>query len=287
MISDFTLVLGGGGVWGTAWMTGLIAGFEEEGLRLRDASAVIGTSAGSVVAAQILGAETPAALYQRQVDPAMQPEERMPDPKELERLTSLLRQPWDDPHARIMAVAELAVRASTISMADRRGDLVKRLGPTVSSWPAKHLKITAVDVETGDLHVFDAGSGVELVDAIAASCAVPGVWPIVTLKGRRYIDGGIWRTGENAHLGHGAGSIVILSPFGRVSTPGAGSLSPLDRDIAQLRASGSKVTLIAADDASLATGASAPLSPATRTPAALAGHAQARRTSAELRISLS
>ena len=50
--------------------------------------------------------------------------------------------------------------------------------------------------------VFDAASDVRLLDAVGASCAVPGIWPPVTINGRRYIDGGI-RSAANADLAAG------------------------------------------------------------------------------------
>ena len=59
--------------------------------------------------------------------------------------------------------------------------------------------ITAVDAVTGEFTVFTADSGVDLVDAVAASCAVPGVWPPVTIGDRRFVDGGV-RSPVNADL---------------------------------------------------------------------------------------
>ncbi|KOG91505.1 patatin, partial [Streptomyces varsoviensis] len=58
-------------------------------------------------------------------------------------------------------------------------------------WPARRLLVTAVDAATGEFTAFDAASGVGIVDAVAASCAVPGVWPPVTIGAKRYIDGGV------------------------------------------------------------------------------------------------
>jgi NTE family protein len=52
-MKDVTLVCGGGGVWGVAWMTGIAIGLAEAGLDLREADSFIGTSAGSIIGTQL------------------------------------------------------------------------------------------------------------------------------------------------------------------------------------------------------------------------------------------
>jgi NTE family protein len=131
----------------------------------------------------------------------------------------------------------------------------------------------AVDAETGEMRVFDRQSGVNLVDAVAASCAVPGIWPPVTIDGRRYVDGGI-RSSDNADLAAGFGRIVVISPLGYDSPIPAPM--PLREVVGQLRSDGSAVTVIAPDEASAAAIGANPLDPATRIPAANAGRAQGR-----------
>ena len=79
---------------------------------------------------------------------------------------------------------------------------------------ARRLLITAVDAVTGEFTAFNAASGVSLVDAVGASCAVPGVWPPVTMAGRRWIDGGI-RSPANADLAAECERIVVLAPLPR------------------------------------------------------------------------
>ena len=63
------LVLGGGGVAGIAWETGLIAGLAGLGIDLAAADVVIGTSAGSVVGTDIACGQELEALYQAQLAP--------------------------------------------------------------------------------------------------------------------------------------------------------------------------------------------------------------------------
>jgi len=63
------LVLGGGGITGIAWELGLLTGLADAGLDLTDADLVVGTSAGSVVGAQVTGSTPLRELYDRQLEP--------------------------------------------------------------------------------------------------------------------------------------------------------------------------------------------------------------------------
>lgn len=48
-----------------------------------------------------------------------------------------------------------------------------------------------MDARTGEFAVFDSSGEASLVDAVGASCAVPGVWRPVTIGNRRFMDGGV------------------------------------------------------------------------------------------------
>src|SRR5215468_5719943 len=142
-----TLVLGGGGVWGVAWMTGLVRGLADGGLDLRAAEAFIGTSAGSVVSAQLAHGIPLDRLFERQVDPARQPQESrpsLPPAHALQRLGELLRQPTADREARAREIGAIAANAKTIDPARRRADIAERLGLDSDTWPEKRLITTAV-----------------------------------------------------------------------------------------------------------------------------------------------
>ena len=276
-----TLVCGGGGVWGVAWMTGVAMGLLDAGINLSDAAAMVGTSAGSVVSAQLSSGLLIADLFERQTNPARQPREPAPAAGSMDRLLDLMQRSWRNDRERVRAFCELALQAETISPAGRRANIITRLGLPGPEWPQKPLSITAVDTETMELVVFTARSSVPLVDAVAASCAVPGVWPPTPIEGRRYVDGGVWRT-ENAHLAQGSKAALVLAPFGRV----AGSArdgSGLDTDVAQLEEEGTLVVVISADEAALQAMAPGALDPATRMPAAEAGRKQGQREAAKAR----
>jgi NTE family protein len=274
------LVLGGGGVAGIAWTTGLLAGLAEHGQDLTGADLLVGTSAGSVVAAQVTSGRSLAELYARQADPAQQTAE-IPADIDFEKFAADLGGAVTgarDPAEVRRAVGKLALAARTVPEADRRAVIEARL--PVHEWPAQRLVIVAVDAETGEPRRFDRESGVSLVDAVAASCAVPGVWPPVTIEGRAYVDGGV-RSAENADYAKGFSRVTVVSPLG------ADAPLPMEKPLLEvlddLRAGGAEVTLITPDEASRAAVGENPLDPATRTPAAEAGRAQG----AALRLSWS
>jgi len=265
------LVLGGGGVAGIAWTTGLLAGLASRGQDLTGADLIVGTSAGAAVAAQVTSGLSLDELFARQADPARQAPE-IPADLDFEKFAADFGGAVTgaaDPAEVRRAVGKLALAAETVSEADRRAVIAARL--PVHEWPSRDLVVVAVDAETGEPRRFDRTSGVSLVDAVAASCAVPGVWPAVTIDGRRYVDGGV-RSAENADYAAGFKRVTVVAPLG-VDSP-LPMEKPLPSVLDDLRAAGAEVTLITPDEASRAAAGENPLDPATRTPAAEAGRAQ-------------
>jgi NTE family protein len=266
------LVLGGGGVAGIAWMTGLLAGLAESGTDLTGADLLIGTSAGANVAAQVGSGLPLADLYARQADPARQAREIAAE-LDIEKLgADFVTVMGEAESAREIQrrMGAWALAADTVPEPVRRAVVEGRL-PS-HDWPQRAIRLVAVEAGTGETAVFDRDSGVSLVDAVAASSAVPGVWPPVTIGALRYIDGGV-RSADNADLAVGWSEVVIISPLGFDSPL---PLMPLREVVATLRDSGSAVTVLTPDEASSAAISANPLDPATRTPAAQAGLAQGR-----------
>jgi NTE family protein len=268
------LVLGGGGVAGIAWMTGVAAGLADEGVDLRAAEQILGTSAGATVGAQLSSGASLEELFARQADPERQTTEISPP---FAMLRALLTASQDairiaDVDERIRRLGRMALDCATVSESERRAVIAGRL-PS-HRWPANRLSVTAFDAETGELRLFDAASGVDLIDAVAASCAVPLIWPAVAIHGRRYLDGGL-RSAEHADRVVGAGSVVILSPLGidAQSFCGIG----LRGEIGVLEANGSRVAVIEPDAAAKRAIGINLLDPGTRKPAAEAGRLQGRR----------
>jgi NTE family protein len=184
------LILAGSGRAGIAWETGILRGIADESpaiaRALLDSDVLVVTSAGSTVAAQISGPLALEQLYERQL---AETSHELDPGVDIETITELfltaMSQPGPTVREKLQRIGAVAVRTRTV----RRRVIEHRLPR--HSWPDRDLRTTAIDVVTGELVVFDSSSGVELVDAVAASCAVPGTWPPVTIGERRYMDGGV------------------------------------------------------------------------------------------------
>lgn len=203
------LVLGGGGITGIAWETGLLFGLEARGIALREADLLVGTSAGSVVGAQIAGPAPLSDLYRAQVEGEAAERPEGFGLRALLQLSFLLSLGGDPVRAR----ARLGRRA----MAARPTGTERWLAAieallAARSWPDRSLRVTAVEAETGRFRVFDRDSGVPLVQAVAASCAVPFVFPPVPIGGSHFVDGGT-RSLANVDLARGYGRVVVIAPF--------------------------------------------------------------------------
>ncbi|GAA3342620.1 patatin-like phospholipase family protein [Curtobacterium pusillum] len=266
------LVLGGGGSTGNAWLIGVVAGLFDAGLDVTGADLTIGTSAGSTAAVQFAGAP-PAELYAQAVGtppgaPRRTPPNR-PVTSHLDRFRAIIAASTDaaDMRRRMGAAAlELEAASDGSWPAQWRSTVATRL--PVPSWPERTVAITAVDASTGEPIVFDRTSGVDVVDAVAASCSSSLPFPI---GDARYIDGG-YRRNENADLAAGYERVLVLSPFGgRTMHPASWGMQ-LSAQVDELRAGGSSVETVfptAADEHVF--GADA-MNPSLRPEAARAGH---------------
>jgi NTE family protein len=263
------LVLGGGGITGIAWEIGLLAGLAEAGVDLSGADLVVGTSAGSVVGAQVTCGAELETLYQRQLEPATAEKAARLNRATLARFAwAMLRSRGKDVEfrRRIGALALAAQKAGLTPSEQERLDVIgSRLVST--QWPDRTLIITAVDAETGEFRTFDRDSGVPLLQAVAASCAVPGVYPPVTVDGRRCVDGGM-RSAANADLAQDYDRVVVLAPIPR----GVGPMASVD---AQVTGMVSRVAVVSPDASSKAAIGRNVLDPAARAPSAEAGRRQA------------
>jgi NTE family protein len=140
-------------------------------------------------------------------------------------------------------------------------------------WPEQAILITAVDADSGEPVVFDRHSGVDLADAVAASCSSGFGVPPYRIGGRRYLDGG-YRRNENADLATGYERVLVLSPFGgRTRHPLEWGMQ-LSAQVDELRAGGSTVETIFPDGDALTAFGGNMMDPSTRPPAARAGYAQ-------------
>src|SRR6266508_3696475 len=179
----------------------------------------------------------------------------------------------------VQSQQELRARIGAVALmmsdgieADRVSVIASRL--PIHDWPERRLLITGVDTADGEFVVWDRHADVSLVEAVAASCAVPGVWPPVTIAGRRYMDGGV-RSTNNADLAAGHDPVVILAPFT------VGLIGTLDDEIAVL--GDATVVTVTPDHEALDAIGPNPLDASRRALALEAGLSQAAREADRVR----
>lgn len=217
------LVLGGGGAVGVGWQTGLLTGLRGAGVDLAGAEEVVGTSAGALVGAllssgrDVNDALTTLATLGQTIDPddlAAGDEAFLAAMGEASSIA--------DSQRALQAIGRAAKGANTLAE-----DVYLGLFATLdgTAWPAG-FRCTAIDSDTGDLVVWDQGSGVPLLHGVASSCALPMLFPTVTIKGRRLMDGGIL-SHLNAAAAPATDVLVVLSchPLGSEGAGGGGSLA--------------------------------------------------------------
>lgn len=259
------LVLAGGGVTGIAWEIGVLAGLDEAGVPLAF-DLVVGTSAGSVAGAQLLSGTPLPDLYARQVsDEHHEIAPLVALPELIEKHPEFIQIALGPTREIAVLLGRQAKDAKTPPLAVRRESVARRL--TSEVWPEQPFLITAVDADNGDVVVLDRSSGVELVDAVTASCAIPLLWPPVELLGRTLIDGGA-RSASHLDLASGHDVVVVLIPI--IAAAAAG----IAREAEQLRAEGAQVVIISVDDEAFAAMGVNALDPTRRRPAAEHGHRQ-------------
>lgn len=260
------LVLAGGGVTGIAWETGVLRGLADKGNDvLADVDLVVGTSAGSTVGAQILSGTDLQTLFELQLADANGEINPHLDLELMAIIFGELAAGGTTSDEQRKKIGELALRANTVDEETRRRVIENRL--LSHEWPTVPFVVTAIDANTGEFVTWTKDSGISIIDAVTSSCAVPGVWPCVSINGRRYYDGGL-RNSANAFLAAGYDIVTILAPL----TAGIGPI--VDEEIQHLRASGSVVHVITADPEAIEAMGPNSLDPRMRAVAATHGRRQ-------------
>lgn len=288
VLGELALVLGGGGSAGNAWEIGVIAGLFAAGVDLTEADLIVGTSAGSTVAAQITSTPPPEllAVILAEAPPGTGPARSdsgrprgTSAPDHMVRTGQIIAAAADPADMRRRmgeAALEMDATSDGAWSARWRATVAARL-PTLR-WPERALLITAVDALTGEPVVFDRYSGVDLVDAVAASTSSTLPYRIAD---KHYIDGG-YRRNENADLAAGSAHVLVLSPFGgRTRHPLEWGMQ-LAVQVDELRSQGSSVETVFPDTNALAAFGSNMMDLSTRLPAARAGYGQGRALAEQL-----
>ena len=286
------LVLGGGGPVGIAWEAGLLAGLAKGGVDLGAADYIVGTSAGSFVGSQVaMGrkAEDIASAILAEADRphpsaagAVRP---APDITWLFSKLQEAREGRRDAKAVHAEIGAQAIAAKTSS----EEDFIRSFGRSLSelpadAWPERGFACTAVDAQSGEFVVWDAAAKVGLARAVASSCSVPGIFPPITLNGRRYIDGGM-RSATNADVarGHEITVVIALRLAGGSNPVQEATRAQLDAEMAVLREGGRRAELILPDEASTAAFGPNLMDARRRPDAARAGLAQGEAMAASLK----
>jgi NTE family protein len=225
------MVLGGGGVLGAAWMVGALDALSEiDGIDPREFEVLVGTSAGSILAALLGSGEDVQTMVDHQLhrkdriklpldyDYERESAEAVPPKRRLKVGSGRLL--LDTARKGRQANPNVALAAA---MPEGRGSLtgvrrlVEHLTPRGEWCGHPNAWLTALDYETGERVVFgrdDELPSIGLSDAVAASCALPGWFPPLQADGRRFVDGGAWSS-VNADLvaGLGLDEVYVLAPM--------------------------------------------------------------------------
>ena len=237
------LVLGGGGVIGNAYLSGVLEGLRRAtGWDGRDAEVIVGTSAGSVNGA-LLSAGVGAGLQYAHVcgeplptEPPGGPAEKLARRRDREWTASLYPSTGQAPRPL------LASPGSVMRAVQRRGRVplavlltgllgegsrsTRTIGEIVETvwergWPRKRFWAVATDLATGRRVQFGrtGAPATDLARAVRASCAIPGFFAPVRVQGRRYADGGLWSVSNLDLVARLGLDLVVcinpLSPTGR------------------------------------------------------------------------
>ena len=232
------LVLGGGGPLGIAWEVAMLdswAAAAETPVPLAPFldGRIIGTSAGAVVGAHLAQNDGVFALLAQQDEP-LGPD--TPDGPDMTRfMAAFLKAKLfsRDLSGLRRSIGRSAISAKVPGEAEFLAAFARSYVPKEPWRAERELLLTVVDAATGEFHVWNAASAVPLPLAVAASCAVPCVYPLVHVNGRAYMDGGVGSS-TNAALAAGCRRVVVLDPLGRM----LGNSSPLDDERRALEASG-------------------------------------------------
>ena len=254
--SRIGLVLGGGGVLGGAWEAGALHALRQvTGWDPCRADHLIGTSVGSLLGALLAADVLPNVDL---VEAATHRVEAFPWPIPGSWNLGFTGAKVTGPRRWIMTAAGLLPRG-TLSTRPIQESVRQRIP---RGWPTgRPLWIVATDYRSGERVVFGRSHApaADLPDAVAASCAIPGVYRPVEIGGRLYVDGGLYSaTSLDLLIGVGLDLAICLNPMSSPSVaPGPRKLAVRLQGVAEhaahrsliaeadaLRASGTPVLLI-------------------------------------------
>lgn len=212
MNQSLGIVLGGGGITGLVWETGILAGLLDQGIDLSRADKIVGTSAGSFVGAALANHYNMKEYLDRISDPSKMNEFAEASPAVYQLWTEAFIIGGSNKEKVGQKMGEIICTHPSKVSREKRMEIVRNRLVSLE-WP-QNLFISAVDAKTGKLHIFDWNSDVSLLEAVSASGAVPGVWPHMSFLGRDWIDGGMVSP-TNAEYMVGCDNILVFAPLNK------------------------------------------------------------------------
>ena len=239
MINEKALVLGGGGITGIAWESGVLAGLIDSGVLVNHADKILGSSAGSYVGSILANGQNMKTYYEQLANNRDNADNAQLDPSLFELWREAFVQGKTDEQVIGKYLGDIINKSpSTVSFEERERSVRKRIGNV--DWTPQ-LEITAINAKTGTLESFNETSDISLIEAVMASGAVPGIWPHVDMLGASWIDGGMISS-TNARLMANYKDIIILAPLDQKQ----GLVPSVYEDVETLKTN-SNVTLITPD----------------------------------------
>jgi NTE family protein len=301
------LVLAAGGILGEAWMSGVLAGIEDQaGWDFRASEAFVGTSAGSIVAARLAAgrrprrpeAGEPPSDFARAAggDVSEGPEGAGRSgrlgrgARRGVRLGLWASTPFVPPLLALGAAPGARLRALALARLPDRGHSLGRLRDEVASLGSRfdgRLRVVAVDRASGRRVAFGRPGEprASVADAVIASCSIPWVFRPVRIGERQYVDGGVWsltnldtapagRETEVLCLHPSASTgLALSSPTGALR---AAAWAGAEVEALALRARGTSVRILGPDEESAAHMGAQFMDPRPAKAVHAAGYAQGR-----------
>ncbi|WP_239774850.1 patatin-like phospholipase family protein [Mammaliicoccus sp. N-M50] len=210
MIQEKALVLGGEGITGIAWESGVLAGLMDSGILVNHADKILGSSAGSYVGSILANGQNMKRYYEDLAINHDAADNAQLDPALFELWRDAFVQGKTDERVIGQKLGDIIhTNPSKVSHDERAHSVRQRIGDV--DW-TEQLEITAINAETGELTVFNKKTGISLTEAVMASGAVPGIWPHVDFQGVSWIDGGMISS-TNAKLMTDYQDIIVLAPL--------------------------------------------------------------------------
>ncbi|MCR1796634.1 patatin-like phospholipase family protein [Staphylococcus warneri] len=244
MNSKVALALSGGGHYGIAFHIGYLKGLFDKGIDLRTVDYIIGTSAGSQVSTTISSMIDWDTIWQEQIIEKVNETTPISDKEmgELFQAFDQLAKESKSTKAWVDGMGEISKNTQPNVSLDARRDMIRnRLGSVSLEWNGK-LNIVATELETSERKVFNAQSGVALIDALVASSALQGVWQPIPINGYHYYDGGSYSM-ENPDVVDDADKVIVLTTNLPIETP-----YTLDQLVEQMKADGKDVYVVKPSD---------------------------------------